>query len=197
MTAKKTAPRKQNRKLQIVAAAEVLLRERGLTGVTTRAVAEAVPCSEGAIYVHFRSRLELLLAVLEASLPEMLIPLRALDEVVGANTVQQNLARAVEGLQKFHERVTPMLASLFADPELLQGFRETLALHGKGPAGGIARIAGYIRKEQQLGRISAEINAETAAATLMSVSFFQAFTRALTGAAAPSFSARRLVKSLL
>jgi AcrR family transcriptional regulator len=197
MPAKKTAPGKQNRKTQIVAVTEALLRERGLVGVTTRAIAEAVPCSEGAIYVHFRSRLELLLAVLEASLPEMLVPLRALDAVVGANTPLQNLTRAIDGLQKFHQRVTPMLASLFADPELLLGFRETLALQGKGPAGGIARIAWYIRKEQQLGRIPSTVNAETAAATLMSVSFFQAFTRALTGAAVPAFNARRLVKSLL
>jgi adenosine deaminase len=197
MPAKKTGTGKQNRKAQIVSVTEALLRERGLVGVTTRAIAEAVPCSEGAIYVHFRSRLELLLAVLEASLPEMLVPLRALDDVIGANTPLQNLTRAVEGLQKFHQRVTPMLASLFADPELLHGFRETLALQGKGPAGGIARLAGYIRKEQQLGRIPSTVNDETAAATLMSVSFFQAFTHALTGATVPAFNARRLVKSLL
>src|SRR5436305_854364 len=49
MPAKKSPSRKPTRKAQTVAAAEALLRERGLTGVTTRAVAEAVPCSEGAI----------------------------------------------------------------------------------------------------------------------------------------------------
>ena len=121
-----TALPKHNRKAQIVGATEQMLREKGLAGVTTRAIAAAVPCSEGAIYVQFASRLELLLAVLEVSLPHMLIPLRALEEQVGTHTPLHNLTRTTEGLERFHQRVTPMLASLFAEPELLELFRETM-----------------------------------------------------------------------
>lgn len=197
MAAGKTRPKKTNRKLQIVASAEQLLRRDGLVGVTTRAIAAAVPCSEGAIYVHFRSRAELLLAVLEASLPEMLIPLHALEGEVGRRTPQQNLTKAVQGLQKFHERVIPMLGSLFAEPELLLGFRQSLARRGGGPEGGIGRLKGYIGEEQKLGRIPAAVNAGQVAVTLMSVSFFQVFTRALLGRAVPGTDAKSLVKSLL
>lgn len=197
MAAGKTGSKKVNRKLQIVAAAEQLLRRDGLVGVTTRAIAAAVPCSEGAIYVHFRSRAELLLAVLEASLPEMLIPLHALESEVGRKTPLQNLTTATEGLGKFHGRVTPMLGSLFAEPELLLGFRQSLARRGGGPEGGVGRLRRYIAAEQKLGRVAAEVNAGQVAVTLMSVSFFQAFTRALLGTAVPRTDARNLVKSLL
>ena len=68
-----------SRRGEIVAAAAELLRERGLNGVTTRAIADRVPCSEGAIYVHFRDRLELILAVLEESLPEPVVPMVRAD----------------------------------------------------------------------------------------------------------------------
>jgi len=190
-------PRSNNRKTQIIAATEQLLRRKGLAGVTTRAIAAAVPCSEGAIYVHFKGRLELLLAVLEASLPDMLVPLRGLQEEVGKGTPRKNLTRAVEGLQKFHDRVTPMLGSLFAEPELLDAFRKTLAQKGKGPAGGIARIADYIESEQKLGRISPAIDATNAATALMSASFFQSFTTALLGKPVQHASAKQMVKSVL
>lgn len=197
MPATKTTTPKQNRKALIVTAAEELLREKGLVGVTTRAIAAAVPCSEGAIYVHFASRVDLLLAVLEASLPEMLIPLHALDAQAGTSTPLRNLTRAAEGLQAFHQRVTPMLCSLFAEPELLHRFRESMAQRHRGPEGGIARIARYLKAEQQVGRVPAHVDAEIAAATLMSVSFFQAFTNALFGQPTPQVNVRRLVKALL
>src|ERR1700712_4949033 len=115
-----------NRKAEIVAATEALLRERGVGGVTTRGIAEAVPCSEGAIYVHFKDRLELLMAVLQESLPEMLVPLKGLEMQVGLSTPQQNLETVVRGLMRFHERVTPMLCSVVAEPELLGRFQLSL-----------------------------------------------------------------------
>lgn len=170
-----------NRKANIVAAAEMLLRDRGLNGVTTRAVAAAVPCSEGAIYVHFEDRLELLLAVLQASLPEMLVPLHALRLYVGRATPEKNLIAAVEGLARFHARIAPMLCSLIAEQELLHRFRSSLDAEGKGPDRGTATLAAYIEEEQQLGRIAAEVDAKTAASVLMSSSFFHIFTQQLFG----------------
>jgi AcrR family transcriptional regulator len=170
---------RQSRRGEIVTAAAELLRERGLQGVTTRVIAERVPCSEGAIYVHFKDRLELILAVLEESLPEMLIPLHALKERVGKGTAEENLVTAVEGLVRFHEKVVRMLCSLVTEPELLARFRERLG--GRGPERGISTLAEYIAEEQGLGRISADLDAGMAAGGLMSGAFFHAFTEALLG----------------
>ena len=191
------ARKRVNRKDQILAAAEQILEERGLAAVTTRAIAQAVPCSEGAIYVHFANRLELILAVLEAALPAMLVPLHALDSKPGSATPKQNLLAAMRGLEAFHNRVAPMLCSLFAEADLLAGFRAALTSRNKGPQGGVAHIARYIEAEQKLGRIPAGVDAETAAATLMAMSFFNAFTRALIGRTLPGVSAARVVESIL
>src|SRR5947209_2612865 len=124
---------RRNRKTQIVSSTEELLRDRGLSGVTTRAIAEAVPCSEGAIYVHFQSRLELILAVLQRSLPDMLVPLHALERSVGVDTPEKNLRAVILGLLKFHDRVASLLCSLFAEPELLERFRQSFQDSNQGP----------------------------------------------------------------
>src|SRR5260370_15389755 len=110
---------KTSRRDQILSATEKLMRSRVLSGVTTRQIAEAAGCSEGAIYVHFKGRVELFIAVLEESLPDMLEPLRALKASIGKATPQQNLESAVQGIFAFQQRVTPMLAGLFSEPELL------------------------------------------------------------------------------
>jgi AcrR family transcriptional regulator len=192
-TGKETArPNKRNRKPAIVSAAEMLLRERGISGVTTRAIADAVPCSEGAIYVHFNDRFELLLAVLHENLPEMLVPLRALEGKVGRGTPRQNLAVALRGLMKFHDHVTPMLCSLMTDPELLNRFRQSLGANNKGPHRGIATLAHYIEQEQHHQRVAAHVDAKTAAFVLMASSFFHIFTARLLGSAG-RFEVKRLI----
>src|SRR5260370_6419991 len=74
-----------SRRPEIIAATEALIRTRGLAATTTRAIAEQAGCSEAALYVHFDSRLTLLLAVLEESLPEMLLPLKALEQSIASH----------------------------------------------------------------------------------------------------------------
>src|SRR5271163_4521504 len=95
---------KGNRRKEILQAAEKLMVTRGLSGITTRQISEEAGCSEGALYVHFKGRLELLLAMLEETLPEMLGPLRALQQQVGRRSPQANLATALRGIFRFHQR---------------------------------------------------------------------------------------------
>jgi AcrR family transcriptional regulator len=183
---KTTRPRgRPSRKTEIVAATEALLREKGLSGVTTRAIAESVPCSEGAIYVHFEDRLALILAVLEESLPAMLVPLHELKDRVGVDTVEANLVVALRGLLQFHQRVMVMMCSLIGEPELKARFRQSLAGQGRGPERGVATLAKYIEEEKALGRVSARVDAKQAARALMAGSFFHGFTEALLGGEEP------------
>jgi AcrR family transcriptional regulator len=175
-----------SRRPEIIAATESLIRTRGLASTTTRAIAEQAGCSEAALYVHFDNRLTLLLAVLEESLPDMLVPLRALEQSIGTRTPQQNLTSALRAVFTFHERVVPMLCGLFADPQLLTAYRESLNTRNKGPHGAIARLQKYISAEQKLGRIHRSIDAETAAAMMMASSFFKAFVLKFFGAPTPS-----------
>ena len=172
-----------SRRPQIIAAAESLIRSQGLASVTTRAIAAEVGCSEGALYVHFKGRLQLLLAVLEESLPDMVVPLQTLEQSVGKATPKRNLEKALRAMFTFHTRVAPMLCALFADPELLAAYRKSLANHNKGPHRAVCRIRGYIRAEQELGRIHKDIDAQSAATMLMAGSFFHTFVEQFTGKA--------------
>jgi AcrR family transcriptional regulator len=174
-----------SRRPEIIAATEALIRSRGLASVTTRAIAAEVGCSEAALYVHFESRLRLLLAVLEESLPDMLVPLHDLEQGLGKYTPQKNLSMALSAIYRFHERIIPMLGSLFADPELLAAYRESLVRGKKGPRGGIGRLQRYISAEQELNRISSKIDPEVAATGLMAGSFFRAFMTQFFGESVP------------
>lgn len=99
--------------------------------------------------------------MLEESLPDMLGPLGTLQESVGQSTPHANLAAALRGIFKFHQRVMPGTAGLFAEPELLMAYRKSFARQGKGPHLSIAVLAKYIAAE--LGRIDSGVNAKLAA----------------------------------
>ena len=172
---------KPSRRADILRAAERLMQTRGLSGVTTREISREVGCSEGALYVHFNGRLELLLAMLEESLPDMLRPLQALRESVGRGSPHKNLVQALIGIFKFHQRIVPETASLFAEPELLAAYRSSLKRGGKGPHLSIKVLEDYIRSEQRLKRIASPTDATLAAILLMSSSFFRAFVERFFG----------------
>src|SRR5690348_10376354 len=166
---------KINRRSDILKAAEKLMHARGLSGVTTREISKEVGCSEGALYVHFKGRLELLLAMLEENLPGMLKPLEALRESVGSGSPRDNLVRAVSGIFKFHQRIVSRSAGLFAEPELLMAYRNSLRHEGKGPHLSMGVLEEYIVSEQRLGRVGSNIDAKLAAYLLIASSFFRAF----------------------
>jgi len=175
MSAKSKQIGKINRRSEILRAAEKLMHSRGLSGVTTRQISHEVGCSEGALYVHFKGRLELLLAMLDESLPDMLGPLNDLRESVGHSSPSENLVAALSGIFKFHQHVVPASAGLFAEPKLLTAYRNSLNRQGKGPHLSMSVLEEYIRSEQELGRITSEVDPKFAACLMMSASFFRAF----------------------
>lgn len=157
------------------------MHSHGLSGVTTRQISKEVGCSEGALYVHFKGRLELFLAMLEESLPNMLVPLQELRDSVGRGSPNRNLAIALQGIFNFHRRVLPVTCGLFAEPELLDAYRQSLARQGKGPHLSMAALADYIVAEQRLRRLASGVDPELAAYLLMSSSFFRAFMELFSG----------------
>jgi AcrR family transcriptional regulator len=171
------------------------MHSHGLTGVTTRQISRAVGCSEGALYVHFKGRLELFLAMLEESLPDMLGPLDKLRKSVGHGSPHRNLATALEGIFNFHRRVLPVTCGLFAEPQLLDAYRQSLARQGKGPHLSLAALAEYIVAEQKLGRIASYADPQMAAYLLMSSSFFRAFLELFLGGFSQPWD--KLVKHLI
>jgi AcrR family transcriptional regulator len=172
----KERSKKGDRPRDMLRAAEKLMASRGLTGVTTRQISKEVGCSEGALYVHFKSRLGLLLAMLEEILPDMVEPLRSLQGSIGRNTASANLVSAVNGIYRFQTRAAPLFAGLFAEPKLLAAYRKSLIAQNKGPHLSMGALANYIEAEQKLGRIDSHVDANLSASLLLSACFFRAFT---------------------
>lgn len=185
-----------NRRKEILRAAEKLMLSHGLSGVTTRQISREAGCSEGALYVHFNGRLDLLLAMLEEGLPKMLGPLQILQRRIGRGSAQSNLVVALTGIYLFHQRVTPLAAGLFAEPALLAAYRASLAREGKGPHLSMKVLQRYIAAEQRLERIDQRVDPELAAYLLMSASFFRAFSeQSFSGHMKPTW--RKLVRQLI
>ena len=111
----------------------------------------------------------------------MLKPLEALRESVGSGSPRDNLVRAVSGIFKFHQRIVSRSAGLFAEPELLMAYRNSLRHEGKGPHLSMGVLEEYIVSEQRLGRVGSNIDAKLAAYLLIASSFFRAFNEQFFG----------------
>ena len=110
----------------------------------------------------------------------MLKPLEELRGSVGARSPQKNLVKALGGIFKFHQRIISASAGLFAEPELLTAYRNSLH-EGKGPHLSMRVLEEYILSEQRLIRIDMEVDANLAAYLLMASSFFRAFNEQFFG----------------
>jgi len=159
---------------KLISATEQLLCSRGLACVTTRDIARDAKVAEGALYHHFGDKAELILQVVLHGVGEFREVLDSLPLQVGQDSVQKNLERVVESAFRFHHRIAPLVCSLFADRELLARVRDTLNERCIGPGRTASILAGYLRAEQRLGRVSARAAIESAAELLLAASFNKA-----------------------
>jgi AcrR family transcriptional regulator len=164
-------PTPPDQKERLIAATERLLCSQGLGCVSTRDIARAANVAEGALYHHFGDKAELILSVVLHQLGDFPEVLQSLPLKMGQNTVQKNLETVLESAFAFHYRIAPLMCSLFADQDLLSKVRGMMNERSMGPGRAAFAIAGYLRAEQQLGRVAASAVPETVAELLIAVSF--------------------------
>lgn len=160
---------------RILDAAKKVVREKGLAGATTREITREVGCAEGTLYVHFADRVDLFLALLRQSLPPMTEPLRELEYLAGRGTVRGNLEKVAGGALAFMREAVPLVASSFAEPELLRAHREELRRRDEGPHLSMMAVESYIRAEQRLGRIDKLVNDKAVYALLYGACLHRVF----------------------
>ena len=163
-----------DRKEKIIAATERLLLSRGLACITTRDIARAAKVAEGALYHHFADKADLILEVVLRGVGEFREVLESLALQVGRNTVQKNLDRVLESAFHFHHRIASLVCSLFADQDLLARVRSAMNERCIGPGRTASILAGYLRAEQQLGRVGVNAMPGAAAELLLAASFNRA-----------------------
>ncbi|MFF0726929.1 TetR/AcrR family transcriptional regulator [Streptomyces sp. NPDC004134] len=150
----------------LVATAARLISERGTAGLTVRDIAREAGVADGVLYNHFAGKEELLATALQAHVHEVMAAAGE-PPAAGEGTVEENLRVFVDRGLAVLARLLPAFAGLLGQPKVLVLF------HGPGfhpdDGGGALRavLAGYLRAEQELGRIAADASTEAAATMIM------------------------------
>lgn len=162
----------------ILTATLQLLTERGIARLTTREVAERAGVAEASVYYHYTDRAGLLKAVFAAGLE----PLQRLNErgIEGPThlDVMTRLGRAIE---RFLEQALPVLVAAQSDTELRDALAEHMRAHDLGPHRGVRALAGYLRAEQEAGRVGDHVDPEATALMLVSTCFMRVSQRQMLG----------------
>jgi AcrR family transcriptional regulator len=169
----------------------------GLARATTRQIATAAGYSEATLYKHFRDKTELLMTVLSERLPPLVGLLTRLPDQAGQGEVAEHLQQVANQAVRFYERAVPILASLFAEPALLDRYRQELAAIDAGPHNANQALAAYLAAERDLGRIDASVDPDAGAAMLLGACFQHAFLSAFRGKPTPAAERTRLAASLV
>ncbi|HEX4701219.1 MAG TPA: helix-turn-helix domain-containing protein, partial [Pseudonocardiaceae bacterium] len=124
------------------------MAERGTAGLTVRTIARAAGVADGLLYNHFADKEELLATAPRAHVVTVEQDLGALPDP-GAETVEANLRAYLAHSLAMHQAVLPAFVGLIGQPGVLARFGE-LDEHGEN------RLTGYLRGEQEVGRIAAD-----------------------------------------
>jgi AcrR family transcriptional regulator len=165
----------------ILEAAEDLIRRRGIGATTTRAIAEKAGCAEGTIYRHFPDKHTLLCELVDARFPDFRALVGALPAKAGSADLRTTLEEVGVAALTFYRLVVPLAVMPLADHELLEQQRRYFRETGRGPMRALADIAAYLRREQELGRLSPRVSPPHVARMFLGACFSQAFVEALVG----------------
>jgi len=134
-------------------------------GLTVRDIARAGGVADGALYNHFADKEELLAHALHRHIGSVMAAAHQLPEP-GKGTVEDNLRAFVRGGIRILAQVSPAFAAFLAQPEVIVRLHGLLAAEDPQPA--LPRmLAGYLRAEQDLGRIAADADPDAAATLLI------------------------------
>jgi AcrR family transcriptional regulator len=171
---------------RIIEAAKQVIRINGLSKTTTKEIARIAGCSEGSIYNHFESKEDLFLQVMMGHLPAFLGVLMKLPGRNGSGTVKGNLEDVVRAALQFFDETITMTASMFTEPDFLERHRQGFQQRNQGPHRANEVVAAYLLAEQQLGRVSSEINPRSAADLLLGACFQHSFHLQFLGEVEPA-----------
>ncbi|OZM73314.1 TetR family transcriptional regulator [Amycolatopsis antarctica] len=157
---------------KILVAAATIMRGQGYARATTKEIARAAGYSEATLYKHFPDKTEIFLAVLSEQLPGLSTLLDELE--AGRRTVRRNLTVLARTALDFYLHSFPIASSVFSARELLETHSERVRERGAGPRKPLSALAGYLREEQQLGRVRRGADPEAAAALLLGACMQQA-----------------------
>lgn len=181
----------------ILDSAASVMRRFGLARTTTKEIAQAAGLSEAALYRHFTDKAELFLCVIGERLPQLMALLKDLPSRAGQRTVRANLEEVARLALTFFEQTVPVVASLFAEPELLARHQQQMREKNIGPQRANEMLALYIRAEQRYGRVNPRVDADAAAALVVGSCVGRALVRHFLGEPISQESDDRFARSVV
>jgi AcrR family transcriptional regulator len=170
----------------LIATAARLIGQRGSAGLAVRDIAREAQVADGVLYNYFDDKDDLLAHALLAHVASVMTAVPHMPEP-GTGTVAENLGRFIATGMDTLERVAPAFAGLLSQPGVLVRFHAMVggdpafgaagpqdrtdgepgtdpAAEPDGPRGLPDILRGYLRAEQQLGRVDqgADIEATVA-----------------------------------
>nr|WP_281353429.1 TetR/AcrR family transcriptional regulator [Phytoactinopolyspora mesophila] len=158
-------------------AAAHIMRHDGIARATTKEIARRAGFSEATLYKHFAHKTEIFVAVLHERAPGFADALGALGERVGQGTVAANLRDVTRAAMAFYDQAFIIAVGVFSERRVLEALRADLYRMGAGPEGVNHTVAAYLRAEQGVGRVRADVDADAAASLLMGACLQRAFFR--------------------
>lgn len=180
---------------RILAAADRLLRERGISRLTTREIAQAADAAEGSLTKNFGGKLGLLTTLLSQELPE-LRAWRAAATPPGERPLRTVFIDLVERGIDFYVASLPLVAGAIADRDLFTRYQEVNARADTGPHLAINTIADYLTSCRQAGLLAPTADPYPLAMALCGAAQVQAYTEYIAGAEALRGSRRERAEAL-
>jgi AcrR family transcriptional regulator len=151
----------------ILQAATDVLAERGVAGLTTKAIATRAQVAEGSIFYHFKDRLRLLLAIISASVPAFADVVATASADLEQSSLQEGLARLLDALETLYTQLIPVQAAILSDPELRDAFTRRTTRLDLGPHRALPPVVAYLEAERRAGRLRADADLRTLALMLV------------------------------
>jgi AcrR family transcriptional regulator len=184
---------KSTTRQKILDAAQRLLETGGLARLTTKELAAAAGCAEGTLFKHFRSKEDIIIAVVMENAPRFREAVSQLRHA--ERSVEKNLEELALMCIHFAEKLIPLGASLLGDSALLA--RHRLLDPGRGPKETHELIADYIVQEQKAGRIDGKVEPLSVALLLFGPCFHRVFIRQVVGRNPPPVDDRKFITGLV
>ncbi|RSS75643.1 TetR/AcrR family transcriptional regulator [Streptomyces sp. WAC06614] len=179
---------------RLFAAAERVVERDGPGALTSRSVTTEAGCAKGLLHTHFAGLDEFVAELCLDRFARTAAKARALAGCAGQGTVARNLEAVTLVL---FDSGGPALSGLaMTRPAATLRVREALEGGAPGFAAVQEAVTGYLRAEQELGRVPAAVDPDTAALALVGTAHHLLMT-AWPGTPDPRPAMRRLVTALV
>ncbi|MHB1517511.1 MAG: TetR/AcrR family transcriptional regulator [Acidimicrobiales bacterium] len=165
----------------ILAATLDLAAEQGLARLTTKEVARRAGVSEASVFYHFADKVGLLEEAIVAGSEPLMELDAALLSGAGEGTVDDSLLEFATSLERFFDRVLPVLSAVQGDAELRAAFAKRMTERDLGPHRGITLLGQALAGMQQRGTVDRSVDAEAVALAVIGSCFMRSWQRYLFG----------------